>query len=209
MESTSEVSCNSTKSTARTRVRRGISLEACVANAAGWTLEKAKHVTLPEIKEYKETWCGLSHKSLQLCTLQWNIGIIHWNTKRELLRVISTFSTRTKTKLRVGNFVWHPHRLNVGCTQNPKATHKMNKVSTSYAIPTSKTTMQVDRVRKGMCVPESEGERQNLHRPRVVSMCATCQHGKRRQTTRVGSMAPSWRGWSKWLSIVSQGVQVT
>ena len=117
MESTSEMSCTNTESTAmscdstestvRTRFRQGISLKACVAKAAGWTLEKAKHTTSPEIKEYKETWCGLSHKSSKLCTLQWNIGIIHWNTKRELLRVISTFFTRARTKLRVRNFVWH------------------------------------------------------------------------------------------------------
>ena len=53
MESTSEGSCNSVESTARTRFTRGKSLKACVAKAAGWTLEKAKDVTLPEIKEYK------------------------------------------------------------------------------------------------------------------------------------------------------------
>ena len=55
MESTSESSCNSVESTARTRFTRGISLKACVAKAAGWTLEKAKDVTLPEIKECKLT----------------------------------------------------------------------------------------------------------------------------------------------------------
>ena len=55
MESTSESSCNSVESTARTRFTRGISLKACVAKAAGWTLEKAKDVTLPEIKECKTT----------------------------------------------------------------------------------------------------------------------------------------------------------
>ena len=65
MESTSEVSwtntgstamsCDSTESTARTRFTREISLKVCVAKAAGWTLEKAKDVTLPEIKECKTT----------------------------------------------------------------------------------------------------------------------------------------------------------
>ena len=55
MESTSEGSCNNVESTARTQVRRRISLRACVAKAAGWTLEKAKDVTLPEIKEVKMT----------------------------------------------------------------------------------------------------------------------------------------------------------
>ena len=55
MESTSDSSYNSVESTARTRFTRGISLKACVAKAAGWTLEKAKDVTLPEIKEYKIT----------------------------------------------------------------------------------------------------------------------------------------------------------
>ena len=55
IESTCEVSCNSEESTARTRFTRGKSLKACVAKAAGWTLEKAKDVTLPEIKEYKMT----------------------------------------------------------------------------------------------------------------------------------------------------------
>ena len=55
METTSEGSCNSVESTARTRFTRGKSLKACVAKVAGWTLEKAKDVTLPEIKEYKMT----------------------------------------------------------------------------------------------------------------------------------------------------------
>ena len=55
MESTSESSCRSVESTARTRFRRGKSLKACVAKAAGWTLEKAKDVTLPKIKEHKMT----------------------------------------------------------------------------------------------------------------------------------------------------------
>ena len=55
MKSTSEDSCSSVESTARTRFTRGKSLKACVAKAAGWTLEKAKDVTLPEIKEYKMT----------------------------------------------------------------------------------------------------------------------------------------------------------
>ena len=55
MESTSESSCNSVESTARTRFTRRISLKACVAKAARWTLEKAKNVTLSEIKEYKLT----------------------------------------------------------------------------------------------------------------------------------------------------------
>jgi hypothetical protein len=59
MESTnnslSEVSCNSTKSTARSRFRRGMSLKAIVAKAAGWTLKKAKDVTSPESKECKTT----------------------------------------------------------------------------------------------------------------------------------------------------------
>ena len=55
MESTSKSSSSSVESTARTRFTRGISLKACVAKAAGWTLEKAKDVTLPEIKECKTT----------------------------------------------------------------------------------------------------------------------------------------------------------
>ena len=55
MESKCEGSCNSVDSTARMRFTRGKSLKACVAKAAGWTLEKAKDVTLPEIKEYKIT----------------------------------------------------------------------------------------------------------------------------------------------------------
>ena len=55
MESTCEVSCNSVESTIRTQFTRGKSLKACVAKAAGWTLEKAKDVTLPEITEYKMT----------------------------------------------------------------------------------------------------------------------------------------------------------
>ena len=53
--STCEESCNSTESLVKTRFRRGISLKACVNKAAGWTLEKAKHVTLPEIKDNKMT----------------------------------------------------------------------------------------------------------------------------------------------------------
>ena len=55
MESISEGSCSSVESTARTRFTRGKSLKAGVAKAAGWTLEKAKDVTLPEVKEYKMT----------------------------------------------------------------------------------------------------------------------------------------------------------
>ena len=55
MKSMSESSYNSVESTARTRFKRGKSLKACVAKAAGWTLEKAKDVTLPEIKECKMT----------------------------------------------------------------------------------------------------------------------------------------------------------
>jgi hypothetical protein len=54
-ESISENSCSSVESTARTRFTRGISLKACVAKAAGWTLEKAKDITLPDIKECKTT----------------------------------------------------------------------------------------------------------------------------------------------------------
>ena len=50
-----EESCTSEESTARTRFTRGKSLKACVAKAAGWTLEKAKDVTLPEIKDNKMT----------------------------------------------------------------------------------------------------------------------------------------------------------
>ena len=53
MESTShsinEVPCTSEESTARTKVARGKSLKACVANAVGWTLEKAKDVTMPDV----------------------------------------------------------------------------------------------------------------------------------------------------------------
>ena len=55
METTNEGSCSSVESTARTRFTRGKSLKACIAKVAGWTLEKAKDVTLPEIKEYKMT----------------------------------------------------------------------------------------------------------------------------------------------------------
>ena len=55
MESTSENSTSSVVSTARTSFTRGISLRACVAKAAGWTLEKYEYVTLPEIKECKKT----------------------------------------------------------------------------------------------------------------------------------------------------------
>jgi hypothetical protein len=55
MESTSESSCSSVVSTARTPFRRGMSLKAVVAKTAGWTLEKYKDVTLPEIKECKQT----------------------------------------------------------------------------------------------------------------------------------------------------------
>ena len=66
MESTSENSCSSVESisdsatssvvsTARTPFRRGISLRACVAKAAGWTLEKNKDKIAPEHKEVKTT----------------------------------------------------------------------------------------------------------------------------------------------------------
>ena len=55
METPSESSTSSVVSTAQTPFTRGISLKACVAKAAGWTLEKYKDVTLPEIKECKTT----------------------------------------------------------------------------------------------------------------------------------------------------------
>jgi hypothetical protein len=55
METPSESSTSSVVSTARTPFRRGMSLKAVVAKAAGWTLEKYKDVTLPEIKECKQT----------------------------------------------------------------------------------------------------------------------------------------------------------
>jgi hypothetical protein len=55
MESISENSCCSVESTAKTHFTKGISLKACMAKAAGWTLEKYKVVTLPEIKECKKT----------------------------------------------------------------------------------------------------------------------------------------------------------
>ena len=55
MESTSESSTSSVVSTARTPFTRGISLSACVAKAAGWTLEKYKDVTYTEPKEVKTT----------------------------------------------------------------------------------------------------------------------------------------------------------
>ena len=51
MESTSETSQSSVPSTARTSFTRGISLRACVAKAARWTLEKYKDVTYTEPKE--------------------------------------------------------------------------------------------------------------------------------------------------------------
>ena len=54
-ESTSDSSSSSVVSTARTPFRRGISLSACVAKAAGWTLEEYKDVTSPEPKEVKTT----------------------------------------------------------------------------------------------------------------------------------------------------------
>ena len=68
MESTSETSYNSVEptsdsdsstssvvSTARTPFQRGISLRACVAKAAGWTLEANKDKIAPEHKEVKLT----------------------------------------------------------------------------------------------------------------------------------------------------------
>ena len=55
MESISKVSSNSEESTSKNRFTRGKSLKVCVAKAAGWTLQKAKDVNLPEIKEYKIT----------------------------------------------------------------------------------------------------------------------------------------------------------
>jgi hypothetical protein len=52
MESTShsfnEVTSTSEESTARTKVSRGKSLRACVAEAAGWTLEKANESPIQE-----------------------------------------------------------------------------------------------------------------------------------------------------------------
>ena len=53
--SDSESSTSSVVSTARTPFRRGISLRACVAKAAGWTLEANKDKIAPEHKEVKMT----------------------------------------------------------------------------------------------------------------------------------------------------------
>ena len=55
MESTSENSTSNMVSTARTPFRRGISLKACVAKAAGWTLEANKDKIAPDHKEVKMT----------------------------------------------------------------------------------------------------------------------------------------------------------
>ena len=51
--SDSDSSSSSVVSTARTPIRRGISLRACVAKAAGWTLEANKDKIAPEHKEVK------------------------------------------------------------------------------------------------------------------------------------------------------------
>ena len=53
--SDSDSSTSSVVSTARTPFRRGISLRACVAKAAGWTLEENKDKIAPEHKEVKMT----------------------------------------------------------------------------------------------------------------------------------------------------------
>ena len=53
--SDSDSSSSSVVSTARTPFRRGISLRACVAKAAGWTLEANKDKIAPEHKEVKIT----------------------------------------------------------------------------------------------------------------------------------------------------------
>jgi len=54
-EYTSDSSSGSIESTARTPFRRGISSRACVAKAAGWTLEANKDKIAPEHKEVKIT----------------------------------------------------------------------------------------------------------------------------------------------------------
>ena len=54
-DSDSDSSTSSVVSTARTPFRRGISLRACVAKAAGWTLEANKDKIAPEHKECKTT----------------------------------------------------------------------------------------------------------------------------------------------------------
>ena len=54
-EYTSDSSSSSVESTARTPFRRGISLRACVAKAAGWTLEANKDKIAPDHKEVKMT----------------------------------------------------------------------------------------------------------------------------------------------------------
>ena len=51
--SDSDSSSSSVVSTARTPFRRGISLKACVAKAAGWTLKANKDKIAPEPKEVK------------------------------------------------------------------------------------------------------------------------------------------------------------
>ena len=55
MESIGDSAASSVVSTARTPFGRGISLRACIAKAAGWTLEENKDKIAPEHKEAKTT----------------------------------------------------------------------------------------------------------------------------------------------------------
>ena len=53
--SDSDSSSSNVESTARTPFRRGISLRACVAKGAGWTLEANKDKIAPKHKECNTT----------------------------------------------------------------------------------------------------------------------------------------------------------
>ena len=102
MESTCEVSCTSEESTTRTRFVWGKSLKVCVTKVAGWTFEKAKDVTLPEIKANKMTWYGLSWKFIKSYMFYvYSNGVLELYIelpRRELLCVSPTFHTRARTK---------------------------------------------------------------------------------------------------------------
>ena len=54
--SPTEVKSTDDKTLAKAKVSRGISLRACVAKAAGWTLEKANALPIQEANINKTSW---------------------------------------------------------------------------------------------------------------------------------------------------------
>ena len=76
-----------------------------MTKAAGWTLEKAKDVTLPEIKECKTTQCGIN-QVVYIPKVDWNYTL---NYQERSYTCHHNYSTWARTKSKGGLLlVTHP-----------------------------------------------------------------------------------------------------